>query len=404
MNTGKLIWASIRHQKFQSILTLVLFTISVAISVAVISFTGQLGDRISKATKGIDLVVGAKGSPLQLILCNVFHVDYPTGNIKLIEAERISKHRLVKDALPLALGDAYEGFRIVGSAEKYKDWFECKISEGLWWSQNLEVVIGSEVAEKTGLTIGSKFASDHGLSESNGDHTEMLYRVVGILEATGGVSDRLILTSVPSLWAVHHLTVKPILNPSRLISSADISDSIAEITSLLLRYRNPLAALQLPRIINQGTTMQAASPAFESSRLQNLIGAGVEVLSAFAWLILFLSGFSIFISLLSGMKERQFDIAVMRVMGAGRLRIFSMIILEGLAISVTGTLLGFFLGHLALSGLFFGEAISRNGISPFYFNPDEIIIGGYAVVIGLIACLAPAVKAAYSDVHTILSR
>lgn len=404
MNIIKLTWASIRHQKFQSILTLVLFTISVAVSVAVTSFTGQIGDRITKATKGIDLVVGAKGSPLQLILCNVFHVDYPTGNIRLVDAEQISKHRLVKDALPLALGDAYEGFRVVGSTEKYKDWFSCNIREGVWWSKDLEVVIGSEVAEKTGLTIDSEFASDHGLSESNGDHTEMQYRVVGILEKSGEISDRLILTSVPSLWLVHHLTAKSVRNPSRLISSADRSDSTSEITSVLLKYRNPLAALHLPRIINQGTGMQAASPAFESSRLQSLIGSGVEVLSAFAWLILLLSGFSIFISLLTGMRERQFDIAVMRVMGAVRLRIFSTIILEGLVISITGTFLGFLLGHLALSGLFFDEAISRNGISPFYFSQSELFIAFYSIFVGLLASFAPAIKAAHSDVHTILTR
>lgn len=404
MNSGKLIWASIRHQKLQSILTLVLFTVSVAISVGVVSFTSQLSNRIGQATKGIDLVVGAKGSPLQLILCNIFHADYPTGNIRLQEADRIAKHRLVKDALPLALGDAYQGYRIVGSTEKFKDWFDCNIHAGKWWSADLEVVIGSEVAEKTALEIGSTFASDHGLSESNGDHDEMTYRVVGILNPTGTTTDRLILTSVVSLWKVHHLSVSPVKNPSRLISSADASDSTAEITSVLLRYRNPLAALQLPRIINQATSMQAASPAFEASRLQSIIGAGLDVLTAFAWLILFLSGFSILISLLTSMKERQFDIAVMRVMGAGRLRIFSVILLEGLVLSVTGTLLGFVFGHLALSGLFFNDAITRNGISPFIFSFDELLIAAYALIIGVLASLMPAIKAAYSDVHTILTR
>ena len=404
MNVFKLIWASIRYQKLQSVLTLVLFTVSIAISVAVVSFTSQLSDRINRTTQGIDLVVGAKGSPLQLILCNVFHIDYPTGNIRLIEAERIAKHSLIKEALPLALGDAFAGFRIVGSSDRYQDWFGCTLSQGNWWKKDLEVVLGAEVASKSGLTIGSTFSSDHGLSESNGDHQEMKYKVVGILNPGGSTTDRLILTSVNSLWKVHHLEFSPVTNPSRLLPSAEATDSTVEITSILIRFRNPLAALQLPRIINQGTTMQAASPAFEASRLQTIIGTGVEVLSTFAWLILFLSGFSIFISLLTSLKQRQFDLAVMRVMGAARSTIFAVILLEGLVISFSGALLGFILGHLALSGIFFSEVVTRNGISAFEFNSGELFIAVYALLTGALASLLPALKAAHSDVHTILTR
>ena len=404
MNNLKFVWASIRQQRLQSLLTVVLFTVSVGISIAVVSFTEQVGNRLEQSTSGIDLVVGAKGSPLQIILCSVFHADYPTGNIPLYEAERISRHRLVKDALPLALGDAYEGFRIVGSNQKFRDWYGCKVQEGQWWQQDLEVVLGSRVAERTGLKIGDSLASAHGLTEANDDHKDAVYRVVGILKSSGGITDDLILTSVSSLWKVHHLERKAVTVPSKLVPQADASDSTAEITSLLLRFRNPLAALQLPRIINQGTSMQAASPAFESSRLQNIIGVGTEVLSVFAWLVLGLSGFSIFISLLSGMKVRQFDLAVMRVMGASRIRIFSVIILEGFLLALLGATLGLLAGHSALSGIWFNEAISRNGISALFFSSTEWYIFCLAILVGIFGSLLPAIRAAKADVHSILTR
>src|SRR6185503_21334952 len=97
--------------------------------------------------RGIDLVVGAKGSPLQLVLCSVFHIDFPTGNIKQRDAEKLSKNRMVKKAIPMALGDSYQNFRIVGTDTSYTALFGARIKEGKWWAEDLEVVAGSSAAE-----------------------------------------------------------------------------------------------------------------------------------------------------------------------------------------------------------------------------------------------------------------
>ena len=123
MNALIIALSAIRSRAWQTALTLVLFIAGVAVATAVLLFSTQAGDQLDRNTRGIDLVVGAKGSPLQLILCNVFHLDYPTGNIKLHDAERIARHRLVKQSLPLALGDSWGGYRLVGSTEAYKDWY-----------------------------------------------------------------------------------------------------------------------------------------------------------------------------------------------------------------------------------------------------------------------------------------
>jgi len=404
MNYLILIFASIKKQKLNALLTIILFTVSIGIAVAVLSFTEQLTKRLESTAQGIDLVVGAKGSPLQLILCNVFHADYPTGNIKLIDAEKISKHRLIKETLPLALGDAYEGFRIIGSHPKFQEWYSCQISTGKWWKEDLEVVLGSKVAERTGLKVGDQFESSHGLSENNQDHKGQFYKVVGILASSGSISDHLIITSIPSLWKVHHLNFIPAKQSSKLVPGVDVSDSTSEITSLLIRFRTPLGALQLPRLINQTTAMQAASPAFESSRLQSIVGVGTDVLVYFSWLILGLSGFSIFISLLSSLKDRQYDLAIMRVMGATRFKIFTVILLEGLILSCLGSVLGLISGHLVLSGFWFKDALVQNGISGMLFSINELILVGAALFVGLFAALLPALKAAFTDIHNTLNQ
>ena len=402
MNDLKFVFASLRRQKFQALQTIILFVTGISISIAVLAFTAQLNTRIEQTTRGIDLVAGAKGSPLQLILSSVFHADYPTGNIRLVEAEKLSRHRLVRQALPLALGDAYNGFRIVGTNENFREWYHCRIAQGAWWKNDLEVVLGAEVAAKTGLGIGDTFASAHGLSEPNRDHEDVMYSVTGILEKSGGVTDNLIITSVPGLWKVHHLEMKSVGTPSRLVQGADATDSLAEITALLIRFRTPIAALQLPRLINQGTSMQAASPAFESSRLQSLVGAGTEVLNYFAWLILGLSGLSILFSLLSGMRARQYDLAVMRVMGAGRGKIFSIIILEGVILSIAGALPGIITGHLILAMA--GQSAISQGLSPYLFQIEELYIILGAVLIGAAGAFIPAFNASRKEVHHVLNQ
>ncbi|MFM9074270.1 MAG: ABC transporter permease, partial [Bacteroidota bacterium] len=196
MNALTIALSAIRKRAWQSALTLVLFITGVAVATAVLLFGTQAGAQLERTTKGIDLVVGAKGSPLQLILCNVFHLDYPTGNIRLVDAERIARHRLVKASLPLALGDSWNGYRIVGSTQGYREWYELELKEGQWWSAPMEVVIGADVAAKAGLSVGSTFSSAHGLTEEGEVHGEVSYKVTGILQPTGTRQDQLILTGI----------------------------------------------------------------------------------------------------------------------------------------------------------------------------------------------------------------
>src|SRR3990170_5229800 len=143
--------------------------------------------------RGIDLVVGAKGSPMQLMLSGIYHLDAPTGNIPLSSVALLSKNRMVKRAMPLALGDSWKGHRIVGAGKEYADHYGAELREGRFYDKPMEAVLGAEVAARTNTAVGATFKGAHGMGSEPGDEHEGAYTVVGVLAKTGSVVDRLAL-------------------------------------------------------------------------------------------------------------------------------------------------------------------------------------------------------------------
>src|SRR5688572_9613097 len=384
MNIFLIVWSYLKSKPLNTVLNIVLLALGITVITVLLLFNKQLEEKISSNSKGIDLVVGAKGSPLQLILCNIFHIDFPTGNINLKEAERIAKNRLIKKAIPLALGDSYQQYRIIGTNQEYAELYKAELEEGVWWNQEMEVTIGANVAETLKVLVGSKFESTHGLTQGGPGHEEQQFVVKGILRRSNTILDNLILTSIESIWHVHegHTEVgEPKAQqdtsfiPSKLIASHPAGDSTKEITSLLIQYRSPMAVIQLPRFINGQTSMQAASPAFETARLFTILGIGVDILMGFAYVLIFISALSIFIALYNSLKERRYDLAIMRSMGASRSTLFVSVLTEGGMLTLFGSLIGVSLAHaiLILLATFVEEA--RNaGISGIVFYTEEWIL------------------------------
>jgi len=408
MSTIRLVWSYLKTKPLSTGLTIFLLSLGIAVITILLLFSRQLEEKISATTKGIDLVVGAKGSPLQLILCNIFHVDFPTGNIKLVDAERLAKHRLVKSVIPLALGDSYQNFRIVGTNRSYAELYHAEIEAGAWWNANLEVTVGAAAAKISKLKVGDSFASAHGLVKDGHSHEESLYLVKGILKPTNTILDNLIFTNIGSVWEVHEESKKvqpsTIKNPSVIVPSVSEGDSTREITSLLIKFRNPLAVIQLPRFINTQTNMQAASPAFEIARLFSILGVGVKAMMGFAYVLIFISGLSIFIALYNSLKERKYDLAIMRSMGASRGKLFFVTILEGTTLTVLGSLLGIILGHAVLyTFAILVEESQKSGISAWIFYREEgfLLIGSLAL--GCICSVIPAFQAYRIDIHKVLA-
>jgi putative ABC transport system permease protein len=444
MNLFKISWKYLTFRPLSTGLNVFLLALGLAIITVLLLIQDQFEKKMNQDAAGIDLVVGAKGSPLQLILSSVYHIDFPTGNIKMEEAQRLSRNRLVKKIIPLALGDNFQGFRIVGTNHDYLELYGVDFAEGKPWEVPFEVVLGSEIAAKLKLKLGDEFTSSHGISEGSHDHDEHNFVVSGVLAPRGNVVDRLILTSIESVWYTHDEESAAVGTEGNAETEASdqavhenqdhdseghhasqnhdsdehaklhaavsktgfpISDHDREVTTLLLQYRNPIAAVQLPRMINSGTSMQAASPSFEMSRLFELLGVGISILQGLAVVLIVIAGLGIFIALYNSLKERKYDLAILRAIGASRAQLLALIFLEGLMLTFLGAVLGIALGHSFLWLLV--SQSDQNvvaALQPWVFLKQELWIIAYALGVGVMASIIPAWSAYQTSIAKQLTK
>jgi len=429
MNLLTLSWKYLSFRPLATGLNVILLAFGLAIITVLLLVQHQFEEKMTRDAAGIDLVVGAKGSPLQLILSSVYHIDFPTGNIKMEEAQRISRSRLVKQVIPLAMGDNVQGLRILCTNHDYLDLYSVKFAVGKAWEQPFEVTLGAESAQILGLKLGDTFSGSHGISVGSHDHDQHAFTVTGILAPSGKVVDRLVLTSIESVWYTHdeeggaepdtitqgeeeplaveegtELGIDPHLQPVTA-RGFPVTDQDREVTTLLVRYRNPMAAIQLPRMINSGTSMQAASPAFEMSRLFELLGVGISLLQGLAIALVVIAGLSIFIALYNSLKERKYDLAILRTLGASRGQLVGLVFLEGISLTILGAIFGIAFGHGFLALIV--ELTSQELVSlvdPWVFLTEELLIFGYALAVGIVASLIPAWSAYQTSIAKQLTK
>ncbi len=401
MNLLTLSLAYLRDRALNSALNLILLALGVATIVLLILFASQFEERLTKDARGVHLVIGAKGSPLQLVLSTIFHVDIPTGNISLAEATKISKHRLVASAIPLALGDAYRGFRIVGTKSSYPASYKAELDDGRLWKKPFETTIGARVMKETGLKIGDMFSGAHGIKGTGRAHEENGYRVVGVFKKTGTVIDRLIMTTMESVWITHEIDEEA--KAKGLMIEGSPSEG-REITAMVIRYRSPIAAITLPRYINTKTGMQAASPGFEIRRLMALVGVGIQTLQGFGIMLIATAALSMFIALYNAMQNRRYDIVIMRSLGATRGKLFCQILLEGLILACAGTVTGIVIGHAVTE--FLGQLLPQAramGLTGVIWVQEEWYLLLLSGMVGLVSAALPAVQAYRTDIAVTLS-
>jgi putative ABC transport system permease protein len=391
MNLFKISIANLKENKLNSFLSALLLTLGIGMISLLLLLNKQLDEQFRRNIRGIDMVVGAKGSPLQIILSSIYQIDAPTGNIPLSEVNTLKRNPFVKTVIPLSMGDNYNGFRIVGTSESYPEHFEAKISSGKMFAGSMEVTIGSKVALSGALKIGSTFASAHGLDAGGDEHGDKKYKVVGIFEPTGSVVDQLILTSLSSVWDIHEHAEGETNHEEHEEGAIGDHEDEKQVTSALIRFRNPMGLIALPRQINENTSMQAALPSIEINRLFSLLGVGIETLRALALIIIVIAGASVFISLYNSLKERKYEMALMLSMGATRTRLFLMLLLEGLMLSIIGYIAGVVLSRIGLFA--FSKAAEKDfhySLKEFGLLPEEIYLFGGALLIGLLAAALPS--------------
>ena len=366
-------------------LHVMLLALGVATITVLLLFTAQAEEKLERDAAGVDLVVGAKGSPLQIILSSVLHVDVPTGNIPFSAVRMMAADPMVASATPVSLGDTYRGFRIVGTDRSFFDLYHLELAQGVPFTKEMDAVIGSQVAARSRLAIGAAFTGSHGLAEAGSQHGEHAYRVVGILQTTHGVADRLVLTPLESVWEVHEM-------------HGNVPDAQREVTSLLVRYRTPIAAAVLPRRINATTALQAASPAYETARLMNLVGVGIDALQAFAIVLMASAALSIFITMWTALQERRYDLALLRTLGAPPGRLFALVAIEGMTLVGAGAILGLALGHGAAEAI--GRWLARSqswAITGLAWESSEAVLLLAVLALGALTCLIPAIQAYRRD-------
>jgi putative ABC transport system permease protein len=376
-----------------ALLNLLLLTLGLASIGFVLLVSSQVSRAFERDLAGIDLVVGAKGSPMQLILAGVFHIDVPPGNIALSDVRELQKHPQIARLVPISLGDAFRGHRIVGTTPDYLAQYKLAIAQGAAWQQPLQAVLGEQAARDTGLKVGDRFHGNHGLGGGGHAHGDTPYQVAGVLAPCGCVADRLILTSLESVWQVHEKA-----------TAVDEEDRKAleaerEVTMALISYKTPLAAVTFPRFVNTTTEMQAAAPAVEVSRLLRMLGVGTEVVQGLGGVLLVTAALSVFIALWNAVRERRADLAMLRMLGAPPGRVAALLLCEALWLAVLASIFGLAAAH-GLTGLV-GSLLAAQQSLPvtgWIWLPQEAWIPVAAVAVAAVAALIPALSAYRVDV------
>ena len=432
---------SLKYRFLNSFLSIMLTAFGVSIALLISQFGNHIQNRINLDGQGIDIVVGAKGSPLQLILSSVYHIDIPTGNIAYSKAKKIMNNPQIEESIPLALGDNWRGFRIVGTTTNYIRHYDMSLSTGRYWDQNFEVVVGSSV----NLDVGDEFMGVHGLLEDGSSHDEHKYNVVGILKPSGTVIDRLILTSLNSVLDIHGLHKvdnsfeknhehqhdhehhkeehhdvhehdhdkekhknedenhhKHSKNDKETNKTNELGSS--EITALLIKTKSPIANINLPRSINRESSLQAANPALEINRLISLFGIGSKSFAILSLILILIASLNIFSGLASNLENRMGDLAVLRAVGFSKKRIFKIIVLEGILVVLIGILLGILIGFLLFSILTHNIFTLHTTNASLIFNLDFILIILFVFFAGLIAAIFPAYRGSKISIANQLSR
>ena len=397
MNIVAISWRYLWSRPLAAALNVLLLSLGLASITFLLLVSHQLSSAFERDLAGIDLVVGAKGSPMQLILSGVFQLDVPTGNIPLAAVQALQAHPQVARLIPISMGDSFQGFRIIGTTPDYPAHYQARLAEGAMFSTPMQAVLGAQVARRSGLKLGERFTGSHGLAPGGHAHGQSAYTVTGILAPGGTVLNRLVLTPLESVWQVHE-TDTALDDDDRQVMQAE-----REVTLGLIAYKTPLAAVMLPRFVNTTTDMQAAAPAFEITRLLSLLGVGLDVLQALAGVLLLAAALSVFIALWGAVRERRADLALLRMLGAPPRKVAGLLVCEALWLALLASLLGLLAGQ-GLSALLAWALQLQNSvlIGTLAWPAELAAVPLLALAVALASALLPAWEAYRVNVFELL--
>jgi putative ABC transport system permease protein len=357
-------------------------------------------------------VLGARGSQLQLVLNTVFHLETSPGNIPWSMYVAMSQDDGVELAVPYALGDNYQGFRVVGTTgalfERFPGPQGLRLEPGgrLFEDGAREAIVGSVVAARTGLAVGQTFHPGHGLAAADDRDHDDEFTVSGVLAATNSPMDRVVWIPIEGVYRMSGHVLRGTGRNFRAEAGQPIPDEHREVSAVLLKLKDPQAGIALDQAINrQGTRATFAWPIGRSmADLFEKIGWVNRILELIAYLVVVVAAGTILATLYNTMNERRREFAILRSLGARRGTVFSAIVLEATAIAGLGALAGY-LVYAGILGLAFVIVRAQTGVVLDVFKLDPVLwwtpLGMLAV--GVVAGLIPAMKAYRTDVATHLA-
>ena len=401
-----LTWKSVQNRKLTSLLCVASIALSVALLLGVERIKNGARDGFTNTISQTDLIVGAKGGPLQLVLYTVFRIGSPTNNIRFSSYTKIKNLPEVDWTIPISLGDAYRGYRVVGTDENFFKYYryrrnkKIEVLNGKIPIGIFDVVLGYEVAQKFQHKTSDSIILSHGISEKSFmDHSVTPFKVVGILNPTATPIDRSIFITLEGMEAMHIGWDKGVPGKNSTVTPENLKKEnihIGQITSFLLKTKNRIQTLKLQRKIDSFSEdpLMAVIPGLALHQLWKTLSYIENILYLISLCVSAVGLISVIVSLYTSLNERRREIAIFRALGAGAGKVVSLLLVESSLIVLVGTLIGTALLYLCL---FMVRPYLESNFSLYlpiqFLSSTELIYLGSILLGGITAGFIPAIKA-----------
>ncbi|MFB6364084.1 ABC transporter permease [Paenibacillus elgii] len=385
-------WRNLMNRRVQTFITVIVVSIGVAMTLSIMMLSAGIKQGIVKASEPFGMIVGSKGSANQLVFNTIFLMDNPLANISLDYYHMLENDPRVTQAIPFALGDNYKGFRLVGTTPSFfalkgkpSDPPYFQLATGRLFDKPFDAVLGAKVAKETGLKVGDRLISGHGMAKSlqhDEGHKNHPYTVVGILHSVSAPSDQGIYVSMDSYWISHEQ-----------VEEQKHDEEEHGVTAALVKPRSYADLMKMYQEINQGKEAQAVFPGQVIAKIFDMMGSGEQILNYISYVVLGMAGLTVVLALYGSTVERRRTVAILRAIGASRSAVVTIVLIESVLVVVFGCVLGTALGG-GLTWLlsdYIGSQISVT-VSVAYSWDVAAVIGGVALL-GMFAGILPAVSA-----------
>jgi len=397
--------ASAWHRRLALFMTMISIVLSVLLLLSVERLRESAKSGFERSVSGVDLIVGPRGSPIQLMLYSVFHMGGATNNISWESFQTLKNHPSVEWVVPLSLGDSHRGFPVVATDRGYFNYFlygssqPLQMAGGSFIGDVFDVVLGAELADELGYQLGQKIVLTHGSLELGPGHDDKPFSVKGILQRTGTPVDRTLFITLEGMGAIHldwigGAPMPGITIPAEHVKKFDLSPK--QLTAVLVGLKSRAAVFRMQRFVNEYSPepLMAVLPGVTLSELWQLVGVVEKTLLAISAVVVVISLLGLVVAQLAGLNERRRELALLRTVGAEPKDIFMLVWLESLLVSLIGIFVGVFMlwiaTHLSSSfiQLHFGLQLDTR-----LLNVNELEWLGFIMATSFIASLIPCWRA-----------